>query len=108
MPLAVYLSGEIHTNWRATIMRMTEEMGLDIDFQFPVLDHGLSNDCGVKLLGSEEKKFCLYCFQQTHRNCLHYRHYKRKKQYNRFYKLSYSYFSNRKIRQAFSGPNISY
>lgn len=57
MPLTVYLSGEIHTNWREVIIGMADEMGLDINFQFPVLDHGLSDDCGVKLLGLEEKKF---------------------------------------------------
>tara|TARA_B100001173_G_C15643629_1_gene402279 strand:- start:20 stop:487 length:468 start_codon:yes stop_codon:yes gene_type:complete len=57
MPLTVYLSGEIHTNWREVIIGMADEMGLDINFQFPVLDHGLSDDCGVKLLGLEENKF---------------------------------------------------
>ena len=57
MKLKVYLSGEIHTNWRDVIIGMADEMGLDINFQFPVLDHGLSDDCGVKLLGLEEKKF---------------------------------------------------
>ncbi len=57
MPLVVYLSGEIHTDWRQKIIKKTTEMGLEIDFNYPVLDHELSDDCGVKLLGLEEKKF---------------------------------------------------
>ena len=57
MSLRVYLSGEIHTNWRELITKKTNEMGLDIRFQYPVLDHELSDDCGSILLGSEEKKF---------------------------------------------------
>jgi YtoQ family protein len=32
-------------------------MGLDIRFQHPVLDHELSDNCGSRLMGSEEKKF---------------------------------------------------
>ncbi len=57
MALVVYLSGEIHTNWRELIIKRTSEMGLDIEFRYPVLDHALSDNCGVKLLGPEENKF---------------------------------------------------
>ena len=57
MSLVVYLSGEIHTDWRDIIIKRTKKMQLDINFQHPVLDHELSDDCGVKLLGPEEKKF---------------------------------------------------
>ena len=57
MQLTVYLSGEIHTDWREVIIKKTEEMGLDIQFQYPILNHKLSDDCGVKLLGPEDKKF---------------------------------------------------
>lgn len=57
MSLRVYLSGEIHTNWRELITKKTDEMALDISFQHPVLNHELSDDCGRILLGSEEKKF---------------------------------------------------
>ena len=57
MSLVVYLSGEIHTNWRELIINKTREMGLDIDFQHPILDHELSDNCGVKLSGPEENKF---------------------------------------------------
>ena len=57
MSLRVYLSGEIHTNWRELITKKTNEMELDISFQHPVLDHELSDDCGSRLLGSEKNKF---------------------------------------------------
>ena len=57
MSLHVYLSGEIHTNWRELIINKTNEMGLDVRFQHPVLDHELSDNCGSILMGSEEKKF---------------------------------------------------
>ena len=57
MSLHVYLSGEIHTNWRELIKNKTNEMGLDVRFQHPVLDHELSDNCGSILMGSEEKNF---------------------------------------------------
>ena len=57
MSLVVYLSGEIHTNWREVIINKTKKIGLDIHFQFPVLDHELSDNCGITLSGAEEKKF---------------------------------------------------
>tara|TARA_A100001011_G_scaffold344982_1_gene380394 strand:+ start:268 stop:717 length:450 start_codon:yes stop_codon:yes gene_type:complete len=57
MSLVVYLSGEIHTDWRKIIIDRCKRMGLDIDFKYPVLNHELSDDCGVKLLGPEESKF---------------------------------------------------
>ena len=57
MSLVVYLSGEIHTDWRKIIIDRCNQMGLDIEFNYPVLNHELSDDCGVKLLGPEESKF---------------------------------------------------
>lgn len=55
MALKVYLSGEIHTNWREDIMQGAK--GLAIEFSAPVTDHAASDDCGVDIMGSEEKKF---------------------------------------------------
>ena len=53
--LKVYLSGEIHTDWRE---RITEgAQGLDIVFSGPVTDHAASDDCGVAILGAEADKF---------------------------------------------------
>lgn len=55
MTLKVYLSGEIHTNWREEIMQGAA--GLDVAFSAPVTDHGASDDCGVAILGAEPDKF---------------------------------------------------
>jgi YtoQ family protein len=53
--LRVYLSGEIHTDWRDQIIEGAE--GLDISFDGPVTDHGASDDCGVAILGAEDDKY---------------------------------------------------
>ncbi|WP_296416953.1 YtoQ family protein [Pseudooctadecabacter sp.] len=53
--LNVYLSGEIHTDWREQIIQGAE--GLDIAFHSPVTDHGASDDCGVAILGAEDTKY---------------------------------------------------
>lgn len=55
MTLRVYLSGEIHTNWRAEIEAGAQ--GLDVEFSAPVTDHSASDDCGVAILGQEPNKF---------------------------------------------------
>lgn len=55
MALKVYLSGEIHTDWRDQIMAGAQ--ALDVAFSAPVTDHGASDDCGVAILGSEDSKF---------------------------------------------------
>jgi YtoQ family protein len=55
MGLNVYLSGEIHTDWREQITQGAD--GLDITFSGPVTDHAASDDCGVAVLGAEENKF---------------------------------------------------
>ena len=55
--LNVYLSGEIHTNWRNEIIKLCNEQKLDIKFSSPVTDHDASDNCGVKILGDEEKNF---------------------------------------------------
>ncbi len=55
MTLKVYLSGEIHTDWREQIVAGAE--GLDVEFSAPVTDHEASDDCGVAILGAEENKF---------------------------------------------------
>ena len=53
----VYLSGEIHTDWRDQITEGANNSGLDIDFLSPVTNHQSSDDCGVLILGSEVEKF---------------------------------------------------
>lgn len=54
MTLNVYLSGEIHTDWRDRILQGAE--GLELRFAGPVTDHAASDDCGVAILGEEESK----------------------------------------------------
>ena len=54
MTLSVYLSGEIHTDWREQIVAGAE--GLDVSFSAPVTDHEASDDCGVAILGGEDQK----------------------------------------------------
>jgi YtoQ family protein len=53
--LRVYLSGEIHTDWRDQIIEGAA--GLDVSFDGPVTDHGASDDCGVAILGEEDDKY---------------------------------------------------
>ncbi|WP_417243925.1 YtoQ family protein [Celeribacter sp.] len=53
--MKVYLSGEIHTDWRDQIVAGAAQ--LDVDFSAPVTDHGASDDCGVAILGGETDKF---------------------------------------------------
>ncbi len=55
MKLKVYLSGEIHTDWRERIIQGAR--GLEVQFSAPVTDHSASDDCGVAILGPEERKF---------------------------------------------------
>lgn len=55
MGLKVYLSGEIHTDWRDEIIAGAD--GLDVSFTAPVTDHDASDDCGVAIMGAEAEKF---------------------------------------------------
>ena len=53
--LNVYLSGEIHTDWRDQITAAAGN--LDVVFSGPVTDHEASDDCGVEIMGAEPDKF---------------------------------------------------
>ncbi len=53
----VYLSGEIHTDWRERIAEGAAEAGLAVDFVGPVTDHAASDECGVRILGPEASDF---------------------------------------------------
>ena len=55
--LKVYLSGEIHTNWRDDIVKKCIEENLEIEFSSPTTNHELSDDVGVQILGKEDNKF---------------------------------------------------
>ncbi|MES0385531.1 MAG: YtoQ family protein [Hyphomicrobium sp.] len=57
MTWSIYLSGEIHTDWRDQIEDGAHTAGLDVTFAAPVTDHPASDDCGVAILGPEPNKF---------------------------------------------------
>ena len=52
----VYLSGEIHSDWRSRIEASAEEEGLPVEFLAPVTDHSASDDAG-DVLGGESAPF---------------------------------------------------
>lgn len=53
----VYLSGEIHTDWRERIEEGARSARLPVEFLAPVTDHQSSDDCGVAILGEEDAPF---------------------------------------------------
>lgn len=53
----VYLSGEIHSDWREEIENGIEKESLPVEMFAPVTDHPASDNCGVDILGGEEKDF---------------------------------------------------
>lgn len=53
----VYLSGEIHSQWRDELKAAVVQLNLPVEFYAPVTDHAASDDCGVSILGAEEKAF---------------------------------------------------
>ncbi len=53
----VYLSGEIHTNWREEIIKLCRKEELNIKFSSPITNHEASDNCGVEILGQEDKSF---------------------------------------------------
>ena len=57
MRYTVYLSGEIHTDWRDQIRTAVESKALAIELLTPNTDHESSDECGVQIMGSEEKPF---------------------------------------------------
>ena len=55
--LKVYLSGEIHSDWRQEIINLCNKEKLNISFSSPITNHEASDNCGVEILGNEEKNF---------------------------------------------------
>jgi len=53
----LYLSGEIHTDWREQIEAGCKAENLPVTFDAPVTHHEASDDCGVAILGAEPNKF---------------------------------------------------
>lgn len=56
MSWSIYLSGEIHTDWRERIIAGAEALGLPVQFSAPVTDHAASDDAG-DVLGEETAPF---------------------------------------------------
>lgn len=57
MKLKVFLSGEIHSNWREEIIQGCQSQNLPIKFLTPVTTHEASDEIGAKTLGVEKDKF---------------------------------------------------
>ena len=53
----VYLSGEIHTDWRAEIAAGVAELDLPIELTAPATIHEDSDDCAAAILGEPENGF---------------------------------------------------
>ena len=53
----VYLSGEIHTDWRERIQEGANRANLDITFTTPVTHHETSDSVGETILGKEQSSF---------------------------------------------------
>ena len=53
----VYLSGEIHTDWRERIQEGANLANLDITFTTPVTHHETSDNVGEAILGKETSSF---------------------------------------------------
>jgi YtoQ family protein len=53
----VYLSGEIHSDWRQRIAEGVRVAGLPVELLAPVTDHQASDDAGASILGEEDEQF---------------------------------------------------
>ncbi len=53
----IYLSGEIHSDWRKQIRDGCAAKNLPVELLAPVTNHEASDDCGVDILGNEDKAF---------------------------------------------------
>lgn len=53
----VYLSGEIHSNWREEIKEGAQKANLPVLFSAPVTNHDASDMVGVNITGPEEKDY---------------------------------------------------
>ena len=57
MTNSIYLSGEIHTDWRERIAEGLESANLSLNIYAPVTNHEASDNVGIRILGDEEKPF---------------------------------------------------
>ena len=52
----IYLSGEIHSDWREVIAKGVAEKNLPVSLSSPNTSHEDSDDCGAIILGSEKER----------------------------------------------------
>jgi YtoQ family protein len=57
MQLKVYLSGEIHSDWREQIVQGIQAHDLPVEILTPVTTHSASDNVGVDILGPEDRDF---------------------------------------------------
>lgn len=57
MSYTIYLSGEIHSDWREQIKQGISENQLDIKVLSPITDHDSSDKIGSSILGEEPNNF---------------------------------------------------
>ncbi len=53
----IYLSGEIHSDWREQIEAGIEKAKLPVNLTSPNTDHASSDGCGDQILGAESDSF---------------------------------------------------
>jgi len=53
----IYLSGEIHSDWREQIEAGIKAAELPVNLTSPNTDHASSDDCGDQILGAEDDSF---------------------------------------------------
>ncbi len=53
----IYLSGEIHSDWREQIEAGVKAAELPVNLTSPNTDHASSDDCGDQILGAENDSF---------------------------------------------------
>jgi len=53
----IYLSGEIHSDWRDQIKEGCLAKNLPVIIVGPITNHEASDDCGVEILGQEDDPF---------------------------------------------------
>jgi YtoQ family protein len=57
MQITVYLSGEVHSDWREQIVQGIRANDLPIDVLAPVTDHTASDNVGLDILGPDDDPF---------------------------------------------------
>ena len=57
MKYSIYLSGEIHSDWRERIVSGLQQARLEIEVLSPITNHEASDEVGVRILGAETSNF---------------------------------------------------